>query len=371
MANNYILKDFDGGAQKTTLTAALTSSATSFSVVDGSSYPPGSSPFVVVIDRGLATEEKILISSRVGNSFSALERAYDGSSAQTHALGAVVEHVLDAYTIEQANRYVNLQSAKGDLVAHDGTTTQKIGVGANDTVLVADSAQTSGIKWGQIEAGSISSGAIAAIAAQVEALITPSGVPTGTIVQFAGTTAPTGWLLCRGQVLQTTGQYAALFDVLEYRYGGSGSSFHLPDLQKRVPVGLDVNNPADTNFSQLGQVGGQVNTTLQASDLPGHSHTVSGNAALGGTHSHDTTSNGNPLYQPGIMLRSTHATQNTVTGGYTFTTGATGVTLGVGSTNDAPEHTHTVSGTATSTNANQTTLNNLQPYQVLNYIIKI
>ena len=358
MPNNYILKDFDGGAQKTTLTAALTSAAMSFSVVDGSSFPPGSSPFVVVVDRGLATEEKILISTRVANSFNVLERAYDGSSAQTHTLGAVVEHALDAYTIEQANRYVNLQTAKGDLVAFDGTTSQKLSVGANNTVLVADSAQSSGIKWGQIEADSISAAGISAIATQVEGLISPSGVPAGVITQYAGVTAPTGWLLCQGQSLSTT-TYSALFEAFGgaggggYRYGGSGSSFSLPNLKGKVGVGLDS---AQGEFLQLGQTGGSKTHQLSASELPTHKHNVSvtvSSTTLNHRHLFERTTLNDVIVQSG-----TGAIAAAPEDGDTYTE----------YTNPNPTYTATVSESDVGSNGSH---QNLQPYIVVNYIIKV
>lgn len=352
MPSNYILKDYDGGAEKTTLTAALTSSASSFSVVDGSSFPPGTNPFVVVIDRGLATEEKILIGSRVGGSFNVLERAYDGSSAQTHALGAVVEHCLDAFTIEQANRYVNLQTTKGDLVSFDGTTSQRLAVGANNTILVADSAQSNGIKWAQVEADSISAGAITAIAAQVEGLISPSGVPAGVITQFAGSTAPTGWLLCQGQTnLSITGQYAALFDAIGYAYGGSGSVFSLPNLKGKVPVGL---NSAEGEFLQLGQTGGAKTHTLITAEMPRHLHTAT--TSTDGRHQHfysDHPRNPSLQSSPGSGIQDRDA--------------ETEVTSFEGN----HDHDITVGYTGGSTVAGQgTPHNNIQPYIVVNYIIK-
>ena len=359
MPNNYILKDFDGGAEKTTITSAMNNSATSFSVVDGSTFPPGSNPFVVVIDRGLATEEKILISSRIGNSFNVLERAYDGSSAQAHALGAVVEHVLDAFTVEQANRLANLQTTKGDLIAHDGSTTQRLGVGSNSTVLVADSAQTSGVKWAQIEANSISSGAISAIATQVEALITPSGLPAGVITQFAGSTAPSGWLLCEGQSVSTT-TYPALFAAINYSYGGSGGSFTLPNLKGRIPVGRDS---TQGEFDNLGETGGAKTHALTISELAQHSHGATGLSVSGdGLHSHTHDSPGGI---DGIMFRSSLGTGNV-----TILAGSGGIELGFGTTSLGGGHTHSVTG-STAAQGSGTAHNNLQPYIVLNYIIKV
>lgn len=153
MANEYIQKDFAGGAAATAITSSINTTALSFAVGDGSSYPTGPTPFVIVVDRGLATEEKMLVGSRASNTFTITERGYDGSSAQSHASGAIVEHCLDAHTIYQANRLANLQTTKGDLIGYSGTTTNRVAAGANDTVLVADSAQTNGIKWAATLAG--------------------------------------------------------------------------------------------------------------------------------------------------------------------------------------------------------------------------
>jgi trimeric autotransporter adhesin len=61
---------------------------------------------------------------------------------------------------------------------------------------------------------------------------TPSAIPTGTLLDFAGTTAPTGFLLCNGASLSTT-TFAALFSVTGYTYGGSGPNFNVPDFRGR------------------------------------------------------------------------------------------------------------------------------------------
>src|ERR1051326_3139076 len=62
--------------------------------------------------------------------------------------------------------------------------------------------------------------------------------PIGMVVDFAGSTAPTLWLLCFGQSLSTT-TYAALFAVIGYTYGGSGANFNLPDFRGRTVFGQD------------------------------------------------------------------------------------------------------------------------------------
>ena len=63
-------------------------------------------------------------------------------------------------------------------------------------------------------------------------------MPTATVLPYAGSAAPTGYLVCAGQSVSTT-TYADLHAVIGYTYGGSGASFNLPDLRGRVIAGLD------------------------------------------------------------------------------------------------------------------------------------
>jgi microcystin-dependent protein len=76
----------------------------------------------------------------------------------------------------------------------------------------------------------------------------------GEIKLFAGTFAPRGYAFAQGQQL-SIGQYTALFSVLGTTYGGNGSStFALPDLRGRVPIGAGM-GPGLNNVN-LGQKSG-------------------------------------------------------------------------------------------------------------------
>lgn len=97
-------REFSGGVLRTTLDANISNSDTSITVVDASTFPSGTNPFVIVIDRGTLSEEKILISSRTSNTFTVTSRGYDGSSASIHTTGAFVDHVLDATVIQDMNQ---------------------------------------------------------------------------------------------------------------------------------------------------------------------------------------------------------------------------------------------------------------------------
>jgi microcystin-dependent protein len=94
----------------------------------------------------------------------------------------------------------------------------------------------------------------------------------GEIRLFAGTFAPLGWADCNGQLL-SIGQNAALFALIGTTYGGDGqTTFALPDLRSRVPIGMQGGN--------LGAVAGTETVTLTEAMMPTHSHPVAcgGNA---------------------------------------------------------------------------------------------
>lgn len=87
-----------------------------------------------------------------------------------------------------------------------------------------------------------------------------NNTPVGLISMYSGTTAPTGWLICDGSAISRT-TYATLFGVIGTTYGsGDGSTtFNLPNLKGKVPVGL---NSSDTDFDTIGETGGGKQTII-------------------------------------------------------------------------------------------------------------
>jgi microcystin-dependent protein len=80
---------------------------------------------------------------------------------------------------------------------------------------------------------------------------------------------PQGWALCNGQFLPIN-QNQALFSLLGTTYGGNGqTTFALPNLQGRVPIGWDVNNGGAHN---LGEAAGSTTVTLSQQQMPQHIH---------------------------------------------------------------------------------------------------
>lgn len=97
-------REFSGAVEQTLLSSGISNVDTSIPLDDGSTFPLGSvNPFVIVIDRGLSAEEKILCSARSGNTITASVRGYDGTSASSHLTGAAVDHVLDAEAVQSMN----------------------------------------------------------------------------------------------------------------------------------------------------------------------------------------------------------------------------------------------------------------------------
>lgn len=99
----------------------------------------------------------------------------------------------------------------------------------------------------------------------------------GDIRLFAGTFAPRGWMLCNGAVLSIS-EYETLFALIGTTYGGDGqSTFALPDLRGRVPVGQGQ-GPGMTN-RVIGQAYGSENVTLLPNQMPQHTHTLNASTA--------------------------------------------------------------------------------------------
>lgn len=104
--------------------------------------------------------------------------------------------------------------------------------------------------------------------AEIAAFITP----TGTVTFSATTNMGDGWLLCNGQAVSRT-TYAALFNAIGTRYGaGDGSTtFNLPDMQGRSPIGAGTGSGLTFRDINSPQVGEERHTQTIA-EMPAHDH---------------------------------------------------------------------------------------------------
>lgn len=134
----------------------------------------------------------------------------------------------------------------------------------------------------------------------------------GEIRMFAGNYAPQDWLMCQGQSLNVQ-QSAALFSLIGVTYGGDGvSTFKIPDLRGRVPIGQGTNTTTNPPLTArtIGQTGGEETHTLVAAEIPSHTHTVNVLSSLATT----PTAGSNTLY-----AQVTPTPNNTIYGLYNNT----------------------------------------------------
>lgn len=151
----YTKRAYKGNATATTLTASMSNVATSCTIAAYTGWPYGSDPFYVVVSPGTAAEEKVLV-TRTGATDTTLNvvsggRGADDTTAQSHDSGAAIYPVFTAVDAAQANTVASTLTTKGDLLVHTGSVHARLGVGTNGYALVADSAETNGVKWAVID----------------------------------------------------------------------------------------------------------------------------------------------------------------------------------------------------------------------------
>ena len=188
-------------------------------------------------------------------------------------------------------------------------------------------------------------------------------MPSGSVIQTARATAPTGWLLCQGQAVSRS-TYSLLYAAIGTAYGvGDGvTTFTLPDLQGRIPVGKNAGT-----FSTLNSPGGVESVTLTQAQTPSHTHTYSGTSSSTGDHTH-TYSIFYRLANDAVRGVNGDAI---VGGQYSGTQGYyNGIPNGTTNASSIGNHSHTVSGTTASAGSDGAH-SNLQPYIVMNYMIKV
>ena len=386
-------------AEPKTLNGNVSNVATQITLNNVTGLP--SPPYVLVINPDTANEEAVLVTTNqdgVTAPTLKVERAIEtGATAKTHTDTNVVRHMIvgsdlqlahdhidntttahgatgavvgttntqtltnKTLTTPKINENVTLTATSTELNVLDGITASTAELNIMDGVLASTAelnyvdGVTSSIQT-QIDAkapsvsptftgtvvlpsttsvGTITStelsyvdGVTSSIQTQLNALsaaITVA-VPAGVIASYAGASnnIPAGYFLCDGQTISRT-TYATLFGVIGTTYGAGDTTttFNVPNLKGKVPVGLDS---TQVEFDALAETGGVKEVTLDVTQIPAHNH--------GGQ----------------IVFDS----------GNDYGSGSSGVTAnGIG---DSQPSVGTTGGGLAH--------NNLQPYIVVNYIIK-
>jgi len=185
-------------------------------------------------------------------------------------------------------------------------------------------------------------------------------VPIGMIMDFAGTTAPDGWIACDGQPASTTA-FANLFAAIGYNWGGSGATFVLPNLisggrfrrhrDNGVYSGIVGTYQNATNMSHAHAVVGGTGIESQ-----NHVHGVSLSTSAAGNHNHHTFSSSALGSSASTPLTPTQVPQWATNFGadnsYQMQTANTAADLGA--TDFPGDHAHTVNGNTGGVSAQHT-----------------
>ena len=173
----------------------------------------------------------------------------------------------------------------------------------------------------------------------------------GQIIMFAGNFAPRGWAFCNGALLSIS-QNTALFAILGTTFGGDGrTTFGLPNLKDRAP--MHAGNGPGLTQRRLGATGGLAAATVSLTEIPSHTHSLSGhdNTAGPGVHSANTNQD------TPAATRSFGAVPGSALGFFPNVYGPATTTV------DMPEATADTGGGLAHPNE--------QPFQAINFIIAL
>ena len=155
-------RSYSGSSATCTLASSITSGDTTATLTGTVTNWPAtaSGPFYMVIDPGLANEEKVLVAARTTTALSSITRGVDGTTAASHTAGAICYPVFTAVDADQANAVAATLTTKGDILVTTGSALNRLAVGTNDYALLADSAATNGVSWKQIPAAGLASDSV-------------------------------------------------------------------------------------------------------------------------------------------------------------------------------------------------------------------
>ena len=324
----------------TTLASPFAIGAGTFTIADDGSettWPTGADhDFWVTIDAGTAQEERVLCSGRSVRvvTIASGGRGQDGTSESNHSAGATVWPSWSATDADESNEHINLTTG----VHGYSATAAEINILDGATLSTAELNILDGVTATTAELN-YTDGVTSPIQTQLNTLAI--NTPVGTIVMYAGTTNPTGWLLCNGATIPT--EHTALRALI---------GTNTPDLMGRVPMGYGDsadNTEVPSAYATIGAKFGRENVALTAAQIPSH------------THSGNTSESATTSFMRVVSTSGTALSFNTMSGyqsaGFVDITNA-----------PFPQHSHpfTTDGGTGGGQAHE----NRQPSTVVNFIIK-
>ena len=283
-------RKYSSRSQQTTLSAAITSTATTATVQSGSNLLGGATiaageTFTVVIDPDTALEEIVDVTAVSTNTLTIVRGIENAGTGQAHSAGAVVRHMVTGRDLREANEHIeNTTTAHGitlaNLVKTTDTGTVTSTMIADGTIVNADinsSAAIADTKLGTIStAGKVSNSATTATSANTNSAIvardSSGNFSAGTITanitgNVSGSSGSTTGNAATATALATARDFQIVGDVeaSAQSFNGTGNVTLTTAIATGAIVNADVNTSAQIAYSKLNLANSVTNADINAS----------------------------------------------------------------------------------------------------------
>ena len=278
-------RNYSSIASEKQLASNVTNVATQITLDNATGLP--TPPFMLVLNPDTTIEEIVLVNtnqSGVTSPTFIVTRAQDGTAAQVHTAGQAVRHMIVGSDLQLVSTHTDATAVHGATGAVVGTTntqtltnktltSPKINENVAVTATATEINLLDGLTASTTELNYVD-GVTSALQTQINTLTSnlASAVPTGVISAYAGSSAPTGYLLCDGTAVSRT-TYSALYSAIGTTYGAGDTTttFNVPNLKGKVAVGRDS---SQSEFDALAETGGAKTVTLTTGQLPSFNHEI-------------------------------------------------------------------------------------------------